>query len=91
MVLPKIKKISLLVLLVLVSFVLSAFKLISGSKGNASKAQAQCWTPSATSGWGCSTGGYPDACASSSGGSSGGCAGCAGGGGGCAGGAGCSY
>ena len=66
MILPKIKKISLLVLLVLVSFVLSAFKFISGSKGNASKAQAQCWSAplGTTSG---TTAGNPDACVTTGG------------------------
>jgi len=42
MVLPKFKKIFLLVLLLLISFVLSAIKFISGEK--ISKAQAECWT-----------------------------------------------
>ncbi|OGZ33375.1 MAG: hypothetical protein A2174_00365 [Candidatus Portnoybacteria bacterium RBG_13_41_18] len=44
MILPKVKKISLLVLLVLVSFVLSAVKFFSGG-AKSSQAQAQCWTP----------------------------------------------
>ena len=42
MILSKSKKISLLVLLVLVSFVLSAIKFIFGEK--TSRAQAACWT-----------------------------------------------
>jgi hypothetical protein len=62
MILSKPKKIFLLSLLLIISFLLSAIKFISGEK--TSKAQAACWTappvPSATgdSGQGCSgTGG----------------------------------
>lgn len=60
MILSRAKKIFLLSLLVLVSFVLSVAKFISGN-GKTSQAQAQCWTaPSYGSSGDC--GGYPDAC-----------------------------
>lgn len=62
MILSKTKKAFLLVLLLGVSLALGAMRLISGG-WKTPKAEAQsCWTLPG-SGWSCSTGGYPDACA----------------------------
>lgn len=65
MILSKVKKLFLLILLVMVSLVLSAVKLISGG-GKTSQAQAQCWSPPASStAAGCYTYGDPSVSASS--------------------------
>ncbi len=79
----KLKKIFLLFLLLVVTFALNVAKFFKGEKTSQAQAQ-ECWKNiSGTTSGGCSSGGYPDACAGTSGSA------CSGGG--CAGGSGCAY